>query len=393
MNILELSKKEQDYLVNTRRYLHQHPELSMFEKETSAFVQKELTALCIPFEMVDEYGVLAKIEGQNTDKMVALRGDMDALPIQEENDHLTYKSMVPGVMHACGHDAHTAMLLGAVRVLNQIKSELKGTVLFCFQQAEETAYGAKKQVEAIASYPVKSCFGIHVEPAAKSGIVEISAGAVMAASDTFTVIVQGRGGHGSRPDLSIDPISACATMVLEIARAKAQEMDPFEASTISVCSFQSGDCSNVIPDTGCFIGSIRSLSKESRKKGIDIVNRVCNGVAIAHGVTVTIEYTEPTQIVYNDEKCTELFKQSAAKIVSVENIKKSNISLGAEDFAEFSDCYPSVFAMLGTGNEELQTEFTHHHPKFNLDDTTLHIGTALYAQYAVDFLENNERTK
>ena len=136
MNILELSKKEQDYLVNTRRYLHQHP---------------ELTALCIPFEMVDEYGVLAKIEGQNTDKMVALRGDMDALPIQEENDHLTYKSMVPGVMHACGHDAHTAMLLGAVRVLNQIKSELKGTVLFCFQQAEETAYGAKKQVEAIAS--------------------------------------------------------------------------------------------------------------------------------------------------------------------------------------------------------------------------------------------------
>ena len=390
MNILELSQKEQDYLVKTRRYLHQNPELSMEEKETSAFIQKELTALGVPFEMVDEYGVLAKIEGQNTDKMVALRGDMDALPIQEENDHLTYRSVVPGVMHACGHDAHTAMLLGAVRVLNQVKSELKGTVLFCFQQAEEVAYGAKRQVEVLKAYPVKSCLGLHVASDVETGILEVSPGAVMAAADIFKVYVQGKGGHGSRPDLAIDPILACATMVLEIARAKAQEMNPFEASTISVGGLQAGSRFNVIPDTGYFEGTIRTLSKESRKKASEIVSRVCNGVALVHGVEVKVEIIDVIQITYNDEKCTELFKQSATKIMPVENIKKMDVTLGSEDFSEFSMRYPSVFAMLGTKNEKLQTDFPHHHPRFNLDDSELFLGTALYAQYAVDFLENNE---
>ena len=392
MNILELATKEQEYIVKTRRYLHQNPELSMEEKETSAFIQKELTALGVPFEMVAEYGILARVEGQNKDKMVALRGDMDALPIQEENDHLTYKSTVPGVMHACGHDAHTAMLLGAVRVLNQMKSELKGTVLFCFQQAEEVAYGAKKQVEALKAYPVKGCFGMHVESATETGVVEVSSGGVMAAIDIFKVHVQGKGGHGSRPDLCIDPILACATMVIELARAKAQEMNPFEASTISVGGLQAGNRFNVIPDKGYFEGTIRTLSKESRKRAAEIINRVCKGVADAHRVEVKVDIRDATQITYNDEKCTELFKQSAVKVMPVENIKKMAVNLGSEDFSEFSNAYPSVFVMFGTGNKKLQTEFPHHHPRFNVDDSELSLGTALYAQYAVDFLENNERT-
>ena len=391
MNILELSKKEQEYIVNTRRHLHQNPELSMEEKETSAFIQKELTALGVPFEMVAEYGILAKIEGQNTDKMVALRGDMDALPIQEENDHLDYKSTVPGVMHACGHDAHTAMLLGAVKVLNQMKSELKGTVLFCFQQAEEVAYGAKKQVEALEAYPVKGCFGMHVKSSLETGTIVVAPGGVMAAIDIFKVHVQGRGGHGSRPDLSIDPILACAAMVIELARAKAQEMNPFEASTISVGGLQAGNRFNVIPDTGYFEGTVRTLSEDSRKRAAEIINRVCKGVADAHRVTVKVDIRDTTQITYNDEKCTELFKKTALKFFPENKVQKMDVSLGSEDFSEFSNRYPSVFAMIGTGNKKLQTEFPHHHPKFNLDDSELSLGTALYAQYAVDFLENSER--
>ncbi len=388
MSVLDLAKKDSDYVVKARRYLHQNPELSMEEKETSAYIQKELTALGVPFEIVPPYGVLAKIEGKNADKMIALRGDIDALPIQEENDHLTYKSTVPKVMHACGHDAHTAMLLGAVRVLNQMKDQLNGTVLFCFQQAEETTQGAKIMVEALKKYPVKGCYGMHVSSGIESGITSISSGESMAAVDVFRVKVYGRGGHGSRPDLSIDPILACAFMVIELARAKAQEMNPFEASTISVGCLQAGERYNVIPDTGYFEGTIRSLSEDARKRAADIVNRVCKGIAEVHNVSVDVDIQDSAQIVYNDPECVELYRKSAAKILDVKDIREQPVVLGSEDFSEFSSRYPSIFPRLGVMSEELCTNYPHHHPKFNLDDSVLYKGVALYSQYAIDFLDN-----
>ena len=387
MSVLELSKKDHDYVVGVRRYLHQNPELSMEEKETSAYLQKALKELGVPFEIVPPYGILAKVEGKNKDKMVALRGDMDALPIQEENPHLDYQSTVPKVMHACGHDAHTAMLLGAVRVLNQMKSQLNGTVLFCFQQAEEMALGAKLQVEALKAYPVKGCFGMHVSSNIEAGVTAVSPGGAMAAIDIFKVKVQGKGGHGARPDLAVDPILACASMVLGLSRAKAQEMNPFEASTISVGGLQAGDRYNVVPDTGYFEGTIRTLSDESRKRASDIVNRVCKGIAMAHNVEVEVEIRDATQVLYNDPSCVELYKKSALKILPENMVRPCDVALGSEDFSEFSSRYPSVFARLGTMNKELGTDRPHHHPKFNLDDSVLSTGVALYAQYAVDFLE------
>ncbi len=387
MNILELSKKEQDFVVELRRHLHQHPELSMEEKETSALVQKELTTLDVPFEIVGDYGILAKIEGKNKDTMVVLRGDMDALPIHEENSHLEFQSQTPNIMHACGHDAHTAMLLGAVRVLNSIKDELKGTVLCCFQQAEETLQGAKIQVEALKKYPVKGCLGLHVSSDIETGIVKVVDGGVMAAADIFKVHVRGKGGHGSRPDLSSDPLSACTMMVLGILRAKAQEINPFDPTTINVGVLQVGTKCNIIPDKGYLEGNIRTLTPESRAKATDIINRVCKGIAMSQNVEVDIDIVDATQIVYNDLACVEIFKKSASKIVSENKVQKSEISLGSEDFSEYASRYPCVFARLGTMNKELKTDYPHHHPKFNLDDSELFTGVALYAQYAVDFLE------
>ncbi len=380
-----LKKVDEKYVIDTRQYLHQNPELSLEEKNTSLFVQEELSKLNIPFELVD-YGIIALIEGKNKDKMVLLRADMDALAIEEENPHLEYTSQNNGVMHACGHDAHTAMLLGAVKILNQIKSELEGSVVVCFQQAEEMGVGAIKLIEPLTKYPIKGCFGIHVSSKLDTGIVGIASGVSSAASDTFTVNVKGFGGHSSRPDLCKDPLLACATMVTEIAKAKAIEFDPFQPLTISVGSLHSGSTDNVIPDNGFFIGMVRSFSKESRDNALSMIDRVVKTVSELYKVESTIDISNSTKVVYNDPKLADFCKDIAKNFT--DEVIEIPAGLGAEDFSEFSNVYPGVFAYLGTKNESLGTHYPHHHPKFNIDESGLKIGVALHVQYSIDFLKS-----
>lgn len=387
MNILKMVQEQEQYVINTRQYLHKNPELSMKEKETSAFVQKELDAIGIPYEVVD-YGVIGLIEGQNTDQMLILRADMDALAIIENNPHLAYMSQKEGVMHACGHDAHTAMLLGAAKILNNIKSDLKGSVLLCFQQAEETGEGAVKLLKTLEAYPIKGCFGIHVSSKLESGKIAIGSGPTQAASDTFTVTVKGSGGHGSRPDLCRDPLLACSAMTLDIARARATEMNPFQPVTISVGSLHVGSQDNIIADSGYFIGTIRSFTKESREEAITMLHRVTNSIAEAHRVTANVVISNSTKVVYNDPQCALLCKETAKKIVEDSAIETLGLSLGAEDFSEFTEKYPGIFINIGTKNELLSTHYPHHHPKFNIDESPLKLGVAMHIQYTIDFLNS-----
>ena len=390
MNILDKVLEQEQYVIQTRHYLHQNPELSMEEKETSAFVQKELGKLGIPFEVVD-YGILAVIEGQNKNQMVMLRADMDALSITENNDHLPFTSKNTGVMHACGHDAHTAMLLGAAHILNNMREELNGSVLLCFQQAEETGEGALKLIKPMEKYPVKSCFAVHVSSKLETGLINIGIGTTHAASDTFTVTVKGSGGHGSRPDLCKDPLLACAAMVTDIARARANETNPFIPVTISVGSLHVGNQDNVIADSGYFLGTIRSVSKDSRKEVLDMLDRVVQSVASAHRVEAEIVISNSTKIGYNTPELAELCQKSVLKFLSEDKLGVAEPSLGAEDFSEYTDVYPGVFVNIGTKNEKLNTHYPHHHPKFNIDDDGMKNGVALHVQYAVDYLNSLEK--
>lgn len=382
--ILKKAESQLAYMVQVRRHLHQNPELSLEEVETSAYVKKELDLLNIPWQPAGPLGIIATIKGEDDGRMIALRADMDALPISEETGK-TYASRKPGVMHACGHDAHTAMLLGAAKILKEEK--LKGTVKLCFQQAEEVISGAKLLVPELKKFPIISAFGVHMASQEETGMVTLREGASAASSDIFAVKVKGRGGHGSRPDLSLDPNGAAAAMITEFARAKAQEISPFEPATIYVGMINGGFACNIVPEECVFKGTIRTLSPEVRLQAKAIVERVVEQVAKLYRVEAELLYEAGTAVLVNDARCTALARTAAEKIVGKDRIKESPVMLGSEDFSEFSAAFPSVFVHVGSGNGALGTDFPHHNPRFDIDEAAMAYGCALHVQYTLDCLQ------
>ncbi len=374
------------YMIGIRRALHHRPELSFAEAETSRLVQRELDQIGIPYVVVGEHGVVATIEGLRTDRMVALRADMDALPIQEANAELEYCSAVPGVMHACGHDGHVAMLLGAARILQEQRSQLQGTVKLCFQQAEEVGGGTRDILKELALFPVQSVFGIHLWSEIEAGRISVEAGPRMAGSNSFDIVVQGVGCHGANPNRGADPIIAAASLILNASALVSRELDPAHAAVLTFGKLQAGGAANVIPEKAELAGTMRNTNEANRTAMKEGLLRMVAATADTHRVHAELKFRGPgLRVVENDPTCSKIAEAAVSRLGLENALTRQTTLMASENFGDFLAVYPGVFAFVGARNEAVGACFPHHHPKFNIDESVLSRGAALYAQYATEY--------
>jgi amidohydrolase len=385
MDIKELAKKYKQYVIDMRREFHMYPESSWHEVNTSRRIKEELDKMDIPYISVAGTGIAATIKGGKPGKTVALRADIDALEVQEAND-IEYKSKNDGMMHACGHDGHGAMLLGAGKILNDIKDEIEGTVKLFFQPAEEITEGAEQMIKEGVMEGVDGVFAIHLWADIEYGRVSVEAGPRMAASDIFKIKVSGKGGHGSMPHQGVDAIVAASAIVMDIQSIVSREISPLDPAVVSIGMFNSGTRFNVISNEAVLEGTTRCFNKDVRDKFPGIIERVVKNTAKSYRAKAEVEYTYGTFPTINNEYCSKIAEKSVEKILNREAITLFEKITGAEDFSYFLEKAPGVLAFVGIRNEAKQACYPHHNANFQMDEEALEIGTALYAQYAVDFL-------
>ena len=385
MDIKEITKSYKDYVIKLRREFHENPEKSMEEVRTSKRVKEELDKIGIPYVSAGGTGVIATIKGANPGKTVALRGDMDALQVVECTD-VEYKSKNEGLMHACGHDGHTSMLLGAAKVLNDIKDSINGTVKLFFQPGEEVGKGARAMIQDGAMEGVDSVFGINLWTDVESGNISVEEGPRMASADFFKITVKGRGGHGSLPHQGVDAVLASSAIVMNLQSMVSREVSPLEPLVVSVGVLNSGTRFNVIASEAVLEGTIRLFNPELRKQIPGILERIAKSTAEAYRADAELEYGYLTPAVINDKECSKIATDAAIKLFGEDCITLFEKVTGAEDLAEFMNIAPGALAFVGARNESKGACYPHHHGCFNIDEDALEIGTALYVQYAVDFL-------
>lgn len=378
-------------MAETRRAIHAKPELGWKEVETSKLIEARLRELgCSNVRRGfkgTESGVVADIVGGKPGKRVALRADIDALPIREEND-VPYKSTVDGVMHACGHDAHAAMLLGAAEILCKIKAGLAGSVRLVFQPAEETGYdsGAPAMIKEGALDGVDAIAGIHVWAQAPAGVFGLRKGPVMASADLWEMTIQGKGGHGAMPQGAIDPTVAVAYLISMLQTIISREVDPLESAVLSVGKVEAGSAPNVIPDKAVITGNVRTTNRDTRDGMETRIRRVIDGVSAALRVTTELKYTRIYPVTINDAEMVEVLGAVASETMGKEAVKELPIVMGSEDFSYYGEKVPAVFAMLGMGDAAKGSDKPHHSPHFNSNDDVLADGAAILAGFAARFL-------
>ena len=391
MKTLDLAKKNQDYVIQMRREFHMNPEVSMQEYNTCKRIKEELEKMGVEYKGIAGTGVIATIKGNKPGKTVALRGDIDALAVVEENTH-NYVSKVHGMMHACGHDTHGAMLLGAVKVLNEMKDEIEGTVKFFFQPGEEVGKGAAAMVAEGALEGVDSVMGMHISSGLPSGTINADPGAKTASADYFKITVTGKGGHGAEPEKTIDAVVVGSAVVMNLQSLVSREFSPFDPLVVTIGSIHSGTRFNVIAPTAVLEGTVRYYKPEYKKIIADAIERIAKSTAEAYRATAEMEYSNLVKITINDDTCTSIAREAAGKIVGKENVIETPPATGGEDFSEFSSIVPGVMCNLGSGNEEKGTTYPHHHGKFDVDEDAFVYGVAFYAQYAIDYLKKNPKS-
>lgn len=366
-----------------------HPELSLQEERTSGRVKEELEKMGIPCVTLCKNGVLGTISGGHPGKTIALRADMDALNIVEKTG-ASYQSKTDGVMHACGHDAHTSMLLGAAKILNELKDHLKGTVKLIFQPGEEIARGAKLMVENGAMDGVDEVFGMHVMGTDfPIGKIALRKGPMMASCDGFRITIKGKGGHGSMPNQGIDALLTAAAVTMNLQSIVSREISPMDNIVVSVGKIESGSRFNIIADEAVMDGTVRCFSHEIRSEIPQIIERIAKSTAAAYRAEAELEYTLMTAPVINDSVSVDRAKKAVAKILSEDAVVDMPPTTGAEDFSEYMLKAPGVFAIVGVKNEEKGFVHNIHHPQFDIDEDVLKCGASLHAQYAVDFLNGS----
>lgn len=391
MKTIDLAKKNHDYVIQMRREFHMNPEVSMQEYNTCKRIKEELEKMGVEYKGIAGTGVIATIKGTKPGKTVALRGDIDALAVVEETTH-DYVSKIHGMMHACGHDTHGAMLLGAVKVLNEMKDEIEGTVKFFFQPGEEVGKGAAAMVAEGALEGVDGVMGIHISSDMPTGTINADPGPRMASADCFKVTIAGKGGHGARPEQCIDAVVVGAATVMNLQSIVSRELSPFDPVVITTGSIKSGTRFNVIAPTAILEGTVRYYKPEYKQIIADAIERISKSTAEAYRATAEMEYSSLVKPTINDDACAELAQESAAKIVGKENVIHTPAGTGGEDFSEFSSIVPGVMTRLGAGNVEKETTYPHHHGKFDVDEDAFVYGVAFYAQYAIDYLKKNPKT-
>ncbi|QGU96795.1 amidohydrolase [Clostridium bovifaecis] len=388
MIIEDLSQKYEDYIIELRRYFHTYPELSWQEKNTSLKIKEELDKLKIPYISVIGTGIIATIEGNKNGPVIGLRADMDALDILEEND-VEYASKNTGVMHACGHDGHVAMLLGAGRILNELKEYLNGTVKLIFQPAEEIIEGAKKIIKMDELKDLSAIYAIHLWAGLESGKISLESGPRMASADKFILKVHGKGGHGASPHQGIDAIVAASSIVLSLQTVASREVDPLEPVVISIGKLTAGDKYNVIAKEALIEGTTRCFNKDIRERLPKIIERIALNTAKTYRADVELDYQYGTPPTINDTTCSKIAYDSAANLFGENSILQMTKVTGGEDFAMYLEKIPGAFIFLGVRNEAKEIVYPHHHEKFNIDESVLKKGAALMTQIALDHLTRN----
>lgn len=373
-------------LVTIRRKLHSEPELSWEEYNTSAFVSQYLDQLGIENRKTSPTGVIGEIKGGKPGKTIALRADMDALSVEELNIDLPYASKTKGKMHACGHDAHTAMLLIAAKALNDIKAELPGNVRLIFQPAEEVATGAKEMVKQGAVEGVDNVFGIHIWSQMPTKKVSCNPGPSFASADIFTVRFKGRGGHGAIPQDCIDAAIVASSFVMNVQSVVSRTIDPQKPAVLTIGKMTVGTRFNVIAENAVIEGTVRCFDSEIRDHIENQLRVYAEQVAAVYGASAEVDYVRGTQAVINGEESAHLVQDVAVSAFGEEVLYHEKPTMGGEDFSFYLDEVPGCFALVGSGNAEKDTQWAHHHGKFNLDEDAMVTGAELYAQYAWSFL-------
>lgn len=380
--IKSLAKKYASEFIEVRHHLHAHPELSYQEFETSKFVQGKLKELEIPFEIKATTGVVGLIKGKNPDKrIIALRADMDALPIKEEND-IPYKSKNEGVMHACGHDVHTSCLLGAARILNELKNEWEGTVKLIFQPGEEKNPGGASLMikDGVLENPKpQAIFALHVNTILEVGKLSFRSGKVMASADEIYITVKGKGGHAASPHLTIDPILISSHLIIALQQLISRNNNPFNPSVLSITSFNGGNTTNVIPNEVKLMGTFRSMDEEWRFKAHELIRQTAENLTRSMGADVDLHIDVGYPCVMNDEKVNSDARKKAEEFMGTENITETELRMGAEDFGYYAQQIPACFYRLGTMNKAKGITAGVHTPVFNIDESAIEIGMGMMA--------------
>ena len=370
-----------------RRHLHAHPELSFEEVETSRFVEEALASLDgYELERPTPTSVVARLTGGRPGRTLALRADMDALPIQEESG-VDFASTRPGVMHACGHDGHTAMLLATAKLLSERRDRLSGEARLVFQHAEEKPPGgARELVEAGVMDGVDLVVGCHLISRLEVGKIGVGAGPRMACADTFTLEVVGSGGHAGFPQTSTDPVAIAAEVVVNLQHVVSRTTNPFDPVVVSVTQIAGGTADNVVPDRVELGGTVRAFTQESRERTRLTVERIVAGVTQAHGATYRLDYEQGYAPVVNDADAAELVKAAATAELGEDAVVDQERIMAGEDFSAYQQVVPGVFFTAGARNEAIGASYPHHHPRFAIDEAALRNGIAVLARTAIDYL-------
>ena len=386
--IQELARSKSADIVAVRRYLHQHPELSFHEEHTSQYIQEYLTRIGVRFTTGwAGHGVVGMIEGRHPDRgVVALRADMDALPIQEEND-VPYKSLHDGVMHACGHDVHTASLLGAAAILHELRGKFNGTIKLIFQPAEEKLPGGASLMirEGVLKDPEPAAIlGQHVHPQLPAGSVGFRAGQAMGSSDEINLRVIGKGGHGAMPHLTIDPVAISAQLITALQLIVSRVSDPVTPSVLTFGSIHSdGGSFNVIPGSVSLAGTFRTFDEQWRTTAHEKIRRIAQEMAAGFGATCEVHIEKGYPSLTNHAELTSRCMASARAYLGADNVHEIPARLTSEDFAYYTQHLPGCFYRLGVANAAKGITAPVHTPQFDIDESALVVGSGLMAWLAV----------
>ncbi len=390
--IKTLAKQYATLLIELRHHLHAHPELSFKEFETCRFISNTLSEWNISNKITGETGVVALIEGKNpSKKTIALRADIDALPISEKND-VEYKSQNEGIMHACGHDVHTTCLLGAAKILNELKNEWEGTIKFIFQPGEEKNPGGASILikEGVLKNPeVEAIVALHVHSGLPVGKLSFRSGLVMASADEIYITLKGKGGHAAAPHLTTDTILIASQIVVSLQQIISRNKNPFTPSVLSICSFQGGNSTNVIPAEVKLMGTFRAMDEEWRYKAHELIKKQTMEIAKALNAEVEIKIDVGYPAVFNDIAITTNAARLAKEFVGEENVEETELRMGGEDFGFYAKQIPGCFFRLGVRNEKINIVDQVHTPNFNIDETALETGAGIMALLGAELITNN----
>lgn len=380
--IRQLAKEHAAEFIEIRHHLHAHPELSYEEYDTSAFVQQKLQSWGIPFVVMAKTGVVGLLKGKNPGKrVVALRADMDALPITEEND-IAYKSVKPGIMHACGHDVHTTCLLGAAKILSELKDEWEGSVKLIFQPGEEKNPGGASLLIAdgvLENPKPEKIVALHVHPGLEVGRLSFRNGMVMASADELYITIKSKGGHAAAPQFTADTILIASQLVVSLQQIISRNNSPVNPSVLSITSFQGGHTTNVIPSEVKLMGTFRAMDEEWRFKAHELIRKQTTELVHALGAEASIHIDVGYPFVLNDEALGNAARLKAEEYLGAGNVEETELRMGAEDFAYYSHQVPACFFRLGAGNKAKGITSGVHTPTFNIDENAIEIGMGMMA--------------